>query len=173
MTQDDVKTAEPDIEAEAAAAEAAAAAEPPEPPMQEPFRLTAVSQSQREAVHALIQAHRDNGDLPDSVPSPTESELILAIGEPLNPIAVASLSFAQEKRMRVSCFAVHEDYRKQGLFRRVMDRVRGIADERGCRVIVVDVPSECGAAAEALESLGADPVMVRFEMAVLPEAPEA
>jgi ribosomal protein S18 acetylase RimI-like enzyme len=170
MTEDDVKTADLEIEAEVTAAEEAAAAEPP---MWEPFKLTAVSQSRRDAVLALVQSARDAGDIPDTVPSPTENELVVQIGEPLSPLAIASLSFAQEKRMRVSCFAVHEEYRDQGLFRRVMDRVRAIADERGCRVIVVDVPSECGVAAEALESLGADPVMVRFEMAVLPEAPEA
>lgn len=170
MTEDDVKTAEAEApEAEAAPTEI----EPPEPPMQEPFKLTAVSQSQREAVHALVKAARDGGDLPSSVPSPTENELIVAIGEPLHPIAVASLSFAGEKRMRVTCFVVGEEYREQGLARRLMEKVTEVANERGCRSLVVDVPSECGAAAEGLEAMGFEPVMVRFEAAVIPEEPEA
>lgn len=165
MTEDEIKTAMDDIQAEAEADATAV------PPLQEPFKLGAVSQSQRDGVTTLIAAARASGALPDSVPDPADADIVLTIGELLHPIAVAALQFGQFGSMRLACIVVAEDYREQGIGRRLIERAMDIASERGCTRLVVDVPSECGGAAEALESLGFDQAVVRYEAAIVPEDP--
>jgi GNAT superfamily N-acetyltransferase len=152
--------------------EPAAPVDLPEPKFkdQEPFKLSGVSQSQREAVLALVAAAREAGDIPASVPTPTQNELILAIGESLHPKAVASLSFALEKRMRISCLVVREDCRRLGIGTHLVEWAKAVAADCGCTSIVVDVPAECGIAADALEAIDFEPSMVRYAAAVTEEA---
>lgn len=131
--------------------------------------MMALPPAERAAVLRLVHEARVDGDLPAAWPDPTINETVIVIGDPLEPIGICTLSFAQPGVARIGSLVVRDRCRLQGYGRALVLAALVAAEARNARTLAADVPTESERFAELLlDHCDAEAISQRLEIAVLP-----
>jgi GNAT superfamily N-acetyltransferase len=131
--------------------------------------MTALPPKERAAVLCLVHEARADGDLLAAWPDPTINETVIVIGDPLEPIGICTLSFAQPGVARIRSLVVRDRFRLQGYGRALVSAALVAAEARNARTLAADVPTESDCFAELLlNHCDAEAISQRLEIAVRP-----